>query len=358
MLSILNRNLITLLILSALVSLVTVQPVAAQQSTTTPSNSWTWLQDDPLIFITSSSCCTLSVGNIAATTAGSVWVLQVQVPGTGRTVTSVTGPGSTTWQHCSQCQFSQSQWNGGQGLSVDVWYAFNGPAGTDGSSGKQFSYTLSVSPGSLGFVSTTFYELLPPSGATASFDTAANATPTNCTTCTGPTISTTATDFVLMNAGGGPASWNACPDAGFYTDSNGACIGVNIAPGTLSLSKAFPSSQPGPALWAMALKSTAGTFTPPAHRYSVVQFLPTAGAANDNACSTCTVTLPQATGAGHLLFVETASQFGAFINSVDDGHGGSWVVPSGTNTCRLGGSISGVSSAMASCAYLLSSGSG
>src|SRR5260370_26892012 len=102
--SILNRSLTTVLILFSSISLANAQSGATQQSTSTPGTSgWTWVQDNPLIFCAGNvTSCTVSTGNIAPTTAGSVWIIQMQVPTHGVTMTNVTGGGGT-WVHCPHC---------------------------------------------------------------------------------------------------------------------------------------------------------------------------------------------------------------------------------------------------------------
>ena len=315
------------------------------------SSGWQYLQDDNLIFCQGSgkTSCTPGLGQIAPTTAGSVWILQAQMPN-NVTITSVNpGSGGGTWIQCTACHVTNPS-----GFTEDVWYNLTGNAGFNGAS--PFGFTLSGSAGT--FLGANFIELLPPAGSTASVDTVGTAAPNSCTTCIGPTLTLTATDAVWMNPGGNSqAKWNSSGPPPFFLDYNGGTIGLNLPPGTVTPQTTYDSNSQ-PAFVAMAFKSTAGTFTPPTARYSIVQFLPTAGTPTGSACSTCTLTLPQATGAGNLLFVEAASQFGAFITGVNDGHGGVWAAPSGANTCRLGGAITGVSSAMASCAYLLSSAAG
>src|SRR5713226_5177306 len=102
--SIVNRSLTTLLILFGSISLANAQPGTTQQSTSIPGTSgWTWVQDSPIIFCVGNvTSCTISVGNITPTVAGSVWILQVQVPNHGVTMTNVTGGGGT-WVHCPNC---------------------------------------------------------------------------------------------------------------------------------------------------------------------------------------------------------------------------------------------------------------
>src|SRR5262249_8026791 len=156
----------------------------------------------------------------------SVWVLQVQTQN-NVTMTNVTGGGGT-WVHCPNCHITNPS-----GFTADAWYNLSGNAGTT----SGISFTLSGSSGNV--FSVNFYELLPPPGATASFDASAAATPSSCTTCNGPTLVLAATDAVIMNPGGAPATgWNACR-APYVTDSNGSCIGLDLSAGSTTLAINF-----------------------------------------------------------------------------------------------------------------------
>ena len=323
---------------------VTVGGVASNGVTFTVSGSgggagtgWTWIQDNPLIFcVQPSSTCTISSGEIAPTTAGSVWVLQVQTQ-TNVTITSVTGGGGS-WVHCANCQVTNPS-----GFSADAWYNLSGNAGTT----SGITFNLSGSSGTV--LSANFYELLPPPGYTASLDTAGKATQSSCTTCSGPTLVLAATDAVIMNPGGAAAAgWNAC-SAPYITDANGSCIGLDVPVGSTTPTIKFTGSS-NPEFMAIAFKSTLGNFTPPTHQYSVANFTAVAPAA----CGTCTLTIP-ATGTGHLLFIEAGDE--SFTHIISVSGGGTWSVPSGANTCQAQLAIAGQNNA-ASCAYDLSSSSG
>ena len=322
---------------------VTVGGVASNSVNFTVSGSgggssagWTWIQDNPLIFcLQPASMCTVSSGEIAATSAGSVWVLQVQTQN-NVTITSVTGGGGT-WVHCATCHVTNAS-----GFNADAWYNLSGNSGTI----SGITFNLSGSSGNV--LSANFYELLPPPGYTASFDVAATAAPSSCTTCTGPTLVLAATDAVIMNPGGAPsAGWNAC-SAPYITDPNGSCIGLDVPAGSSTPTIKFTGSS-NPEFLAIAFKSTLGNFTPPAHQYSVANFT----AASQN-CTTCTLTIPS-TGSGHLLFIEAGDESFTHITSVSGG--GSWVVPTGSNSCQAQLAIASQNNA-ASCAYALSSTSG
>src|SRR5215467_15813177 len=336
--SILNRNLITPIILAGFVSLATVQPVAAQQQA-----GWVLQQDSNLIFCQGSSrtSCNPGLGQILPTVAGSIWILQSQSPNNVSISSINPGNGGGTWIHCAACHVTNPS-----GLTADVWYNLTGSAGFVMGSG--FGFTLSGNAGN--FFGANFIEISPPAGSIASLDTQATATPIGCSACTGPTLTTTATDAIWMNPGGGPdIDWNSS-SAPFFTDFNGGIVGLNIAPGTITINKKFatPPLQ-NPELVAMAFKSTAGVFSRPTSQYTLVNskaFVPT------TACSTCNVPIPATTG-GNLLYLEAANEVGSFISSVSGG--GAWTVPTAAapNGCR-GSQVVQTTNNTLSCAYLLS----
>ncbi|HKW64966.1 MAG TPA: hypothetical protein VJN89_20590 [Candidatus Acidoferrum sp.] len=117
---------------------------------------------------------------------------------------------------------------------------------------------------------------------------------------------------------------------------------VNVLPGAT-----------GAVFSAIAFKSSAGSFTPPAQGpMSLVNFVdpdPASGLNGLNCAPSCSLTVP-ATESGHLLYLESANTSGVFLGSVSGG--GTWVVPA---SCQVKG---GQSSGNAlSCAYVLSSSS-
>lgn len=107
-------------------------------------------------------------------------------------------------------------------------------------------------------------------------------------------------------------------------------------------------SSPGAVVHAIAFKSSLGTFSPPAQPISVVNFTAPQGV---NCNPSCSLTIPS-TGSGHLLYIEAGDLTSSRITSVSGG--GTWVTPSGSNTCQIT-----LSSANAlSCGYVLSSTAG
>lgn len=302
-----------------------------------PAQSWTWIQDQHLIFCVGPAAgCTITTGEMAPTTAGSVWILHVHTPN-NVTITGVSGGGGN-WV----CGVGAHAFNSAGSNNTDACYNLSGNAGTSGG----ISFTLSGSSGN--YVSANFIEILPPAGSTASFDAAGSATASGCTTCTAASLNITATDFIWQSPGGASAvDWKAWSSP-YITDYNGSGVAINATSGAAPTVNYSSSSN---AAWsALAFKSSLGTFTPPPHTYSIANYTATSAT-----CGNCTLIIPS-TGAGHLLVVQTASQNGTSITSVSGG--GTWTVPSGTNTCRMSGAIKGISSAQASCAYNLSSSAG
>jgi hypothetical protein len=334
-----NRTLTTLLILFGSILVANAQSGVTQQSTINPGSGWTFIQDNPAFFCAGNvTSCTISVGNITPTVAGSVWILEVQTPN-ATTMTNVTGGGGT-WVHCPKCAVRNPS-----GYSGDAWYNLSGNAGTF----QGINFTLSASSGS--FVSVNFIELLPPPGTTASYDDSGNAAPTGCTTCTAVGgLNITGTDAIWQDPGGASQlkfnSWSAP----YITTANGSGIALNTTSGAAPTSTYTGPSNPE--FMAIAFKSSAGVFTPSVSRYSLVNY--TAPATNPFSSSgvtcnpSCNLTIPSM-GTGNLVYLEIANENGQFISSVTGG--GTWIVPA---SCQGKATLMGQNMAQ-SCAYALSS---
>jgi len=218
-------------------------------------------------------------------------------------------------------------------------YSLTGPAGTN-------SIKVQLSGNSGAILGVNFFEFLPPAGATASFDTAGTTSSTTCGgTCAGVGLTISATDVILqsMHANNTPV-WNAW-SAPYLTLPLGEGLNLNASSG------AAPTAivdSTGDVTNAIAFKSTAGSFNaPPAGPISVVSYKNFDTANTPNCTPTCSIAIPS-TGTGHLLYLEAATLTSSFISSVSGG--GTWVVPTGANTCRapLSGGFA------ISCAYVLS----
>lgn len=302
------------------------------------AQTWTYIQDSTITYCSSGTSCGGFAGTMIPTSSGTVWVFYIDT--VSATSASVSG-GGVTWTQCTAC-----------GLTVTnhhafVFYAIGGPAG-------QTNFSISA-PGNSGSLSVQFAEVAPPSGSTASFDIG-NATSVNCSgTCTGASLSLTATDFVFEFLDGtAPGSWNGWPSP-WLTLASGDGALQNATGTVMAPSVTVRPGFSGVAVFsAIAFKSTAGGLTPPAAGpISIVNFTdpdPTHGLNGLNCAPSCSLTVP-ATGSGHLLYLEAANTSGAFLGSVSGG--GTWVVPT---SCQVkGGQAAGNS---LSCAYVLSSTSG
>jgi len=258
MLSILNRNLITLLFLFGSIPLANAQSGAQPQSAVNPGSGWTFVQDSIATFCISGSSCNITTGNMLPTTAGSVWIIRVKTTSTGDiSITSASG-GGATWTVCGACHVFTSSFNG---TSLSAVYALNGAAGTT-------SVTVNLSGSPSGSLQVHFIELLPPPGSTASFDTAGTTTSTGCSTCAAVPLTLTATDAVFQTYGGnGTQDWKSWSSP-YITDGQGYGLGLNVSSGTAP-TVAMTNGTNGAVFMALAFKSSLGTFTPPAAQFSL-----------------------------------------------------------------------------------------
>lgn len=305
------------------------------------AQTWTYVQESVITYCANNaSSCGNFAGTMIPTQANTIWIFGIS---TTNDVTATVSGGGATWTECSTCTTYLSGFRRNR-----IFYAFGGTAGS-----TNFSISLSGSSGSSFAV--TFVEVLPPSGATASFDVGGATSSSTCTgTCTGVSLNLSATDVVVQflnrNA---PANWKGWASP-YETLPNGDGIHVNAPAG----SEAAPAvnvlpSATGAVFSAIAFKSSAGSFTPPAPGpMKLVSFVdpdPSQGLNGLNCAPSCSLTVPS-TGSGHLLYLEAANTSGVFLGSVSGG--GTWVVPS---SCQIkGGQSSGNS---LSCAYVLSSSS-
>lgn len=301
-----------------------------------PAQTWTYVQDSITTgCIVGSSSCTLAVnnGNSITTTAGSVLVAIVST-GNNVTISSVSGGGGV-WTACANCHVFMAS----PARNIDAWYNVSG-------SGGATSITVTLSGSSSGLFKIDLIEILPPAGSTAAFDAGGGVSSASCVTCTGVGLTLTATDAVVQFQGiHDPNGWNAWSSP-WTTDTQGNAIYLNASGGTLAApTVVMANNQAGAVINALAFKSTAGPFTPPARPISVVSYTNPQGI---NCAPNCSLTIPS-TGSGHLLYIEAANLTSTRIASVSGG--GTWVAPNGSNTCAI--VLSGGFSL--TCAYALSS---
>jgi hypothetical protein len=305
------------------------------------AQTWTYVQESVITYCANNtSSCGSFAGTMIPTRANTVWIFGIS---TTNDVTATVSGGGATWTECSTCTTYLSGFRRNR-----IFYALGGTAGSTG-----FTITLSGSSGSSFAV--TFVELAPPAGSTASFDVGGATSSSTCSgTCTGVSLTLSATDAVLQFLNrNSPADWKGWQSP-YQTLPNGDGVHLNAPAG----SEAAPvvtvqSGNTGAVFAAIAFKSTAGSFAPPATGpMRLVSFAdpdPAQGLNGLNCAPSCSLTVP-ATGSGHLLYLEAANTSGVFLGSVSGG--GTWVVPA---SCQIkGGQASGNS---LSCAYVLSSSS-
>ncbi len=307
---------------------------------TARAQGWQYVQDT---LTTATPCtggainCTIAVnnGNMIPTTPGSIWIVTASTPNNA-TIASVTGGGGN-WTLCpaSSCHMYDAT----LGRNVDAAYNLTGAGNTQ-------AITVTLNTNSTTFFKVTMIEIMPPAGATASFESAGAVSSASCTSsCPGVGLTVTGTDVIYQFQGiHDPAGWNAW-SAPYITTTQGGGMCLNCTSGAAPTVK---MTQPGSIINALAFKSSKGIFTPPAQPISIVNFTNPQGLQ----CNlTCSLTIP-ATGSGHLLYIEAANITTNRITAVSGG--GTWVIPSGSNSCQI--TMSGGFSL--SCAYLLSSSPG
>lgn len=171
----------------------------------------------------------------------------------------------------------------------------------------------------------------------ASFDASAIAAPANCsgtssTPCTAASLagSISATDIIIQNDGGAAeAAWNSW-SAPYIEDANGYGICLNCTGGAAPTVTYFPCNQASPTTcnpeyFAIAFKSTAGTFMPPTPQFTLVNYTapntaqrfqapPNGPFITCSAGTPCSLPIPATSGSGHLLFLAAGNEAGSFIS--------------------------------------------
>lgn len=303
------------------------------------AQTWTYVQESVITYCANNtSSCGNFAGTMIPTQANSVWIFGIS---TTNDVTATVSGGGASWTECASCTTFLSGFRRNR-----IFYAFGGTAGS-----TNFSINLSGNSGST--FSVTFVEVLAPAGSTASFDVGGATSSSTCSgTCTGVGLTLSATDVVVQflnrNA---PADWKGWPSP-YLTLPNGDGVHLNAPAGgeAAPTVNVLPGAT-GAVFSAIAFKSTAGSFAPPAPGpMSLVSFVdpdPAHGLNGMNCAPSCSLAVP-ATGSGHLFYLEAANTSGVFLGSVSGG--GTWVVPA---SCQVKGGQAGGNAL--SCAYVLSS---
>jgi hypothetical protein len=352
------------LIVAASVLLLFQSPVLTKSTVLTKTTkmgavnipgTWAYLQNPsswaPSVIVanqctSAATSCTLG---ILPTTAGGIGVAGI-ISSNNITITSCSySPSGNSFTLCSSggCHTP----NNVSGQNEDGVYYVNEVA-NDTSITCNFSAGITFPGNGSGL---QFYEMLPPVGTTASLDGVATTSVSTCTSCTlaAPTI--TGIDGVIhLIQTNNPLVGYTPP---YFLDFLGNPYGINVISSTPNT-----ITQVGGGNFldsALAFKSSVGlglTVNPPII-WSQVNALSASFTTNlyqNQTCNpTCSVPI-QSTGSGNLFFVETISNTSStsFISSVTGG--GTWVIPSGSNTCQIGQATIGA----ISCAYVLSDTSG
>jgi hypothetical protein len=258
--------------------------------------------------------------------------------GTNETILSVTGGSGWTVQPLSHLVDNT---NGSYGECI------TSAAGTSGLS----NLTLNLNGAISGGFYTDLFELLPPPGSTASFDTANTVSLTSCTSCQAASVSISTTDIIVdfivnfTNFTTTPSFWTS-PYISTIVNNG---IGKNLTNGTGATATQSPTGPFNEIT--LAFKSTAGLFTPPAEIQSL-HGLTIVSDAIDCTPICSAITLTPAPTPGDLLFIQAADEnSGQHITSISDGHSGGYTVPSGANTCQNTGPTTNNDE---SCGYSLS----
>jgi hypothetical protein len=329
---------------------VTVSGVASNGvpftvTTGTTAAGWAFVQDSIApTCSTASTVCDLAPLDILPSQAGSVRVVLAHTSNPV-TIMSVCDGASCTgtnggWTACLKCNIT------GLNTNLDMWYSLTNPGNV--------THTIVHTSGPVGAISDfNLFEVLPPPGTTASFDVSGTAVQATCSgPCTGVNLNPLGgTDVIFQTVHAtNPTAWNACSSP-YITDNNGNCVGLNMTSGVAPTATVSPSQ----GIWS-AIAFSAGSFPPPTKQYSVLNF--TDSGANGLPCNPyCTLNIPP-TGAGNLLFVESATDNGGFISSCNFGGTACVVPPAPCQINLVGAGGDAGHNFKLSSAYVLSSATG
>ncbi|MFZ1973358.1 MAG: hypothetical protein WAU89_10965 [Candidatus Acidiferrales bacterium] len=315
----------------------------------------TYIQGNYWLCTPGTSSCTSPATSattfLVPTTANTIWVIISSNSSTNATISSVTGGGAS----CTPQSATNHVFNSGHD-NMDVATCTGGSAGT-----TSITVNMSTSVGAGGYWGIAFYEILPPSGYTASFDTGGTASSSSCTTCTAVGLTTAATDTIIeaWDIFGAPAPNNFNPwNGNFFTENLGSGLILNQPSGTISAPTFSLTTSSWITFSAVAIKYSAGSYTTPTPVFSLANYTvsdPSAAGTFKSCSPTCTLTVPS-TASGDLLFLVSGSDISAggtnsHLSAVSAG--GSWVFLTGASTCSLSNSQVALS-----CGYVLSSSSG
>jgi hypothetical protein len=239
---------------------------------------------------------------------------------------------------------------------ISICYALNAT-----SASQAYTFNNSAACGT-SYCYAGFLEILPQPGYSALFD----VTPTgvgysSCTACTGVSLTNTSTDVdvQITDTEGGPGSAGVYWTGPYFYDQAGNFIYLNAPIGPVTAPVLNQTAALG-TFFAFSLKMNALPFTYPPQPFSLVSIT-----RNESlTCNpTCTLTLSNTTGSGHLLVLEAAATTSASISSAVTQTGGVTTDtltipgPNGTNVCANSGT-SGATTFGLGCGYYLNTTSG
>lgn len=290
-------------------------------------------------------------------TANSCRVLTVGCSGSGQTAVTISSASinSVALTPCTACGPGSIIENN---TIVDMAYG----VGTGGT-GADLPISATMS-GTCNGMQMFLEEFVPQSGYSCSYDTANNNYSAGCLSCSGPSLATTATDLIYVNG------YNASPvnsqtsgcQTPYVGDGQESCIYYNAPPGSPTALTMEQASSGPTAFYAIAFKTSAGTYTTPTPNLSLVHFdcgsgAPCAGGATATTChSTCSITIESTTAGNHGLLwyeIQNSSSFSTVLSTATVG-GFSLTIPSGSNTCAAPQVDSGGTYFHLGCAYILS----
>lgn len=304
-----------------ILALLWVRPASAQLkgvvtshplSVSTVFPGWTFLQDSLALGCNvGAAFCTFPV---ITTTTGSAWMVDV--------VTSNNVTIKYACQGSSNCSASDNGFtlcpasachnftSAGGNQNQDALYSVSGSAGIS-------QMTVTLSGASSGQFIVLFYELLPPSGFTAAFDSGGAITSTSCSTCTGVGLTLTGVDAVVQfTNNGAPGSGFNPYSSPYISDGFAQGLALNITSGTAPTFTMTGSSYVQ--FTALAFKTTASfTSSPKNTFYNIANltFLAGSGGGTISCTPVCPgITIPSTTS-GNLIYIFAASPTGVYLSS-------------------------------------------
>jgi hypothetical protein len=295
----------------------------------------------------STTCSTTTIPECTLpTAAGAEWIAFMYSTN-DVSISSVSDSDSGSWSS-SGCH----TYNSTLAMNVDAWYSNDRAAES-----TPPSITVDSSAGATG-MEIMFMTVNPQSSYAASFDHCAGTSNATCTTtCTGASPTVTATDAIVQFAWANNSSFSQFNlwSSPYITDyaGNGFCF--NCTSGTAPTIAMGTGT--GGVFLAVAIKSTAGSFTPGQPSTISVAHISSPLSGSTESCSNAcgALTVPSTTAGNALVLVEADYSVGTVkFSSITDNKSETWTEPSGcyafNNYPSNGGNLN--------CAYVLSATAG